>query len=139
MSSSLDSIESVLEGEYLPEINEYDNDPDSDLSIWDKEEETVQKRECTYFTHVEKFAVSKNTRKKKFNLLFVDHLRCHEFEPSTNKYPPCRVDMNAKSVKSSKVVESVEWCGSENRPAQVLSSSLDHGSKLRGPSPKALV
>ncbi|GFU17351.1 hypothetical protein TNCV_4239611 [Trichonephila clavipes] len=33
------------------------------------------------------------------------------------------------------------WCGSKERgvPAQVSSTSLDHGSKLRGPSPKALV
>ncbi|GFS91662.1 uncharacterized protein TNCV_4866741 [Trichonephila clavipes] len=29
----------------------------------------------------------KDTRKKKFNLLFVDHQRCHEFEPSTTKDP----------------------------------------------------
>ncbi|GFX77350.1 hypothetical protein TNCV_5064761 [Trichonephila clavipes] len=34
------------------------------------------------------------------------------------------------------------WCGVAVRrcvPAQVSSTSLDHGSKLRGPSPKALV
>ncbi|GFX50286.1 uncharacterized protein TNCV_2892031 [Trichonephila clavipes] len=33
------------------------------------------------------------------------------------------------------------WCGmvEEGIPAQVTSSSLDHGSKLRSPSPKALV
>ncbi|GFW23146.1 hypothetical protein TNCV_3802461 [Trichonephila clavipes] len=29
----------------------------------------------------------KDTRKKKFNLLFADHQRCHEFEPSTTKDP----------------------------------------------------
>ncbi|GFY35810.1 uncharacterized protein TNCV_4841871 [Trichonephila clavipes] len=39
---------------------------------------------------------------------------------------------------------SSRWCGGveqlgEGVPAQVSSSSLDHGSKLRGPSPKALV
>ncbi|GFU08720.1 hypothetical protein TNCV_990791 [Trichonephila clavipes] len=32
----------------------------------------------------------KDTRKKKFNLLFVDHQRCHEFEPSTTKDTQCR-------------------------------------------------
>ncbi|GFW24910.1 uncharacterized protein TNCV_3846441 [Trichonephila clavipes] len=31
-----------------------------------------------------------DTRKKKFNLLFVDHQRCHEFEPSTTKDTPYR-------------------------------------------------
>ncbi|GFW79335.1 uncharacterized protein TNCV_2477421 [Trichonephila clavipes] len=32
------------------------------------------------------------------------------------------------------------WCGSKERgAAQVSFSSLEHGSKLRGPSPKALV
>ncbi|GFV58107.1 uncharacterized protein TNCV_2109351 [Trichonephila clavipes] len=30
-----------------------------------------------------------DTRKKKFNLLFVDHQRCHEFESSTTKDPSC--------------------------------------------------
>ncbi|GFS79949.1 uncharacterized protein TNCV_750911 [Trichonephila clavipes] len=38
---------------------------------------------------------------------------------------------------------SSRWCGVAVRrggvPAQVSSSSLDHGSKSRGPSPKALV
>ncbi|GFU83249.1 uncharacterized protein TNCV_3738601 [Trichonephila clavipes] len=38
---------------------------------------------------------------------------------------------------------SSRWCGVIVRrggaPAQVSFSSLDHGSKLRGPSPKALV
>ncbi|GFV13741.1 uncharacterized protein TNCV_2500751 [Trichonephila clavipes] len=37
---------------------------------------------------------------------------------------------------------SSRWCGVVVRrgvPAQVSSTSLDHGSKLRGPSPKALV
>ncbi|GFX00020.1 hypothetical protein TNCV_3080161 [Trichonephila clavipes] len=33
------------------------------------------------------FTLSKNTRKKKFNLLFVVQQRCHEFEPSTTKDP----------------------------------------------------
>ncbi|GFW22329.1 hypothetical protein TNCV_1430831 [Trichonephila clavipes] len=27
-------------------------------------------------------------------------LPCHEFEPSTTKYPPCRVAMHVKSVES---------------------------------------
>ncbi|GFV85195.1 uncharacterized protein TNCV_4172481 [Trichonephila clavipes] len=35
---------------------------------------------------------------------------------------------------------SSRWCGSKESgvPAQMSSTSLDHGSKLRGPSPKAL-
>ncbi|GFW82930.1 hypothetical protein TNCV_2209821 [Trichonephila clavipes] len=33
----------------------------------------------------------------------------------------------------------VVWELGEGVPAQVSSTSLDHGSKLRGPSPKALV
>ncbi|GFU73570.1 hypothetical protein TNCV_3360101 [Trichonephila clavipes] len=64
---------------------------------------------------------------------------CHEFEPSTTKDPPCRAAMHVKSVESSNVLS---WCGMVVRrgvPAQVSSTSLDHGSKLRGPSPKALV
>ncbi|GFW29503.1 hypothetical protein TNCV_744451 [Trichonephila clavipes] len=65
---------------------------------------------------------------------------CHEFEPSTTKVPPCRGAMYVKSVESSNVLLLV-WCGSWERAvlAQVSSTSLDHGSKLRGPSPKALV
>ncbi|GFV79829.1 hypothetical protein TNCV_1726541 [Trichonephila clavipes] len=55
--------------------------------------------------------VKKDTRKKKFNLLFVDHQRCHEFEPSTTKDSPCRVEMLVKYVESSNVI-LLEWCGS---------------------------
>ncbi|GFX37163.1 uncharacterized protein TNCV_199141 [Trichonephila clavipes] len=40
-----------------------------------------------------------------------------------------------------RAVTSSRWCGVVVRkggvPAQVSSTSLDHGSKLRGPSPKA--
>ncbi|GFV87971.1 hypothetical protein TNCV_782511 [Trichonephila clavipes] len=42
----------------------------------------------------------------------------------------------------SRAETSSRWCGMVVRrgvPAQVSSTSLDHGSKLRGPSPKALV
>ncbi|GFT40233.1 hypothetical protein TNCV_627411 [Trichonephila clavipes] len=45
-------------------------------------------------------------------------------------------------VKSIEAQTSSHWCGVEVKtgvPAQVSSSSLDHGSKLRGPSPKVLV
>ncbi|GFU69904.1 hypothetical protein TNCV_2470071 [Trichonephila clavipes] len=61
------------------------------------------------------------------------------FEPSTTKDPPCRAAMHVKSVEAE---TSSRWCGVVVRrgvPAQVSSTSLDHGSKLRGPSPKALV
>ncbi|GFW73970.1 hypothetical protein TNCV_544941 [Trichonephila clavipes] len=41
--------------------------------------------------HKVQFALSKKTQeRKKFNMLFVDHQMCHEFEPSTTKDPPCR-------------------------------------------------
>ncbi|GFX38100.1 hypothetical protein TNCV_3836991 [Trichonephila clavipes] len=65
---------------------------------------------------------------------------CHEFEASTYKDPLCRRAMHVKSVERSNVLMLV-WSGSWVRvgvSAQVSSSSLDHGSKLRGPSPKAL-
>ncbi|GFY03277.1 hypothetical protein TNCV_1172371 [Trichonephila clavipes] len=45
--------------------------------------------------------------------------------------------MHVKSFESSNVYR---WCGvvvERGVPAQVSSSSLDHGSKLRGPSPKS--
>ncbi|GFV15604.1 uncharacterized protein TNCV_4836301 [Trichonephila clavipes] len=52
----------------------------------------------------------------------------------------CRVEwlMHFKSVESSNVLVGVVF-RREGVPAQVSSTSLDHGSKLRGPSPKALV
>ncbi|GFT07303.1 hypothetical protein TNCV_1417101 [Trichonephila clavipes] len=53
----------------------------------------------------------KKTQEKKFNLIFVDHQRCHEFDPSTTKDPPCREEMHIKSVKSSNVL-LLECCGS---------------------------
>ncbi|GFX61446.1 hypothetical protein TNCV_823521 [Trichonephila clavipes] len=43
----------------------------------------------------------KDTRMKKSNLRFVDYQRCHEFEPSTTKDPPCRAAMHVKSQTSS--------------------------------------
>ncbi|GFV30660.1 hypothetical protein TNCV_1777131 [Trichonephila clavipes] len=57
------------------------------------------------------FALSKRHKKEKFNLLFVDHQRCLEFEPSTTQDPPCREEMHVKSVESSNVL-LLEWCGS---------------------------
>ncbi|GFU53437.1 uncharacterized transposon-derived protein F54H12.3 [Trichonephila clavipes] len=47
------------------------------------------------------------------------------------------------TLNLSRAEMSSRWCGVVVRrggvPAQVSSTSLDHGSKLRGPSPKALV
>ncbi|GFS48066.1 hypothetical protein TNCV_3599851 [Trichonephila clavipes] len=51
-------------------------------------------------------------------------LACREFEPGTAEDPPCR-------GRRGKLGEKF--------PAQVLFSSLDHGSKLRGPLPITLV
>ncbi|GFT62119.1 hypothetical protein TNCV_3812701 [Trichonephila clavipes] len=66
-------------------------------------------------------------------------LPCHKFEPSTTKDPPCKAAMH----NLLRAETSSRWCGVVVRrggvPAQVSSTSLDHGSKLRGPSPKTLV
>ncbi|GFU67812.1 uncharacterized protein TNCV_4528811 [Trichonephila clavipes] len=46
------------------------------------------------------------------------------------------------TLNLSRAETSSRWCGVVVRrgvPVQVSSTSLDHGSKLRGPSPKALV
>ncbi|GFU01735.1 uncharacterized protein TNCV_1522541 [Trichonephila clavipes] len=46
------------------------------------------------------------------------------------------------TLNLSRAETSSHWCGVVVRrevPAQVSSMSLDHGSKLRGPSPKTLV
>ncbi|GFS79528.1 uncharacterized protein TNCV_2370411 [Trichonephila clavipes] len=46
------------------------------------------------------------------------------------------------TLNLSRAQTSFHWCGVVVRRgvlAQVSSTSLDHGSKLRGPSPKALV
>ncbi|GFT75554.1 uncharacterized protein TNCV_1135251 [Trichonephila clavipes] len=46
------------------------------------------------------------------------------------------------TLNLSRAETSSRWCSVVVRrgvPAQVSSTSLDHGSKLRGPSPKALV
>ncbi|GFU45739.1 hypothetical protein TNCV_3374061 [Trichonephila clavipes] len=64
----------------------------------------------------------------------------HEFDPSTTKDPPCRAAMH---VNLPRVQTSSLWCRVVVRrgwgAAQVSSTSLDHGSELRGPSPTALV
>ncbi|GFT67141.1 hypothetical protein TNCV_782961 [Trichonephila clavipes] len=62
-------------------------------------------------------------------------LACHEFKPSTTIDPPCRAASLSRAQMSSR------WCGSWERGvlAQVSSSSLDYGLKLRGLSSKALV
>ncbi|GFV52948.1 hypothetical protein TNCV_2876161 [Trichonephila clavipes] len=62
-------------------------------------------------------------------------LACLEFEPRTTEDPPCMGAMHVKSVESSSVLR---LCGSWVS-TQVSSSSLDRDSKLRGPSPKAIV
>ncbi|GFT84034.1 hypothetical protein TNCV_1149321 [Trichonephila clavipes] len=68
-------------------------------------------------------------------------LVCHEFEPSTVQDSSCRgMPMH---VEYGEARMSSYWCGVEVRrggvPAQVSSSPLDHGSKLRVLSPKVLV
>ncbi|GFT14252.1 hypothetical protein TNCV_4591121 [Trichonephila clavipes] len=53
--------------------------------------------------------VKKTQERKKFNLLFVDHQRCHEFEPSTTKDTPCRGEMHVKYL--SRAQTSSCWSG----------------------------
>ncbi|GFW18970.1 hypothetical protein TNCV_164861 [Trichonephila clavipes] len=50
-------------------------------------------------------------------------------------------DLGSKQIKSAAVAQWSRYrlMAGEELPAQVSSSSLDHGSKLRGASPKALV
>ncbi|GFU26103.1 uncharacterized protein TNCV_5105571 [Trichonephila clavipes] len=43
------------------------------------------------------------------------------------------------TLNLSRAEMSSRWCDVVGVSAQVSSTSLDHGSKLRGPSPKALV
>ncbi|GFX12113.1 hypothetical protein TNCV_2998961 [Trichonephila clavipes] len=64
-------------------------------------------------------------------------LACHEFESTTTEDPPCNRVMHVKSVDAP---TSSRWCVGEVRRegAAQVSSSLNHDSKLRGPSPKAL-
>ncbi|GFV45863.1 hypothetical protein TNCV_2322231 [Trichonephila clavipes] len=62
----------------------------------------------------------------------------HEFELSIAEDPPCRGGqhtLNMSRVKHSPV--GVVWKLEKGVPAQVSSSSLEHGSKLRGPRPHA--
>ncbi|GFW09810.1 hypothetical protein TNCV_868721 [Trichonephila clavipes] len=61
-------------------------------------------------------------------------LVCHEFQPSIVEDPPFRGERWTFNL--SRAQTSARWCGV---PPQVSSSSLDHGSKLRGSSPKALI
>ncbi|GFV86010.1 hypothetical protein TNCV_203901 [Trichonephila clavipes] len=62
---------------------------------------------------------------------------CHDFEPSITKDPPCGAAI-CRELK--RPPNGVVWELGDGVPAQVSSStSLDHGSTLRGPSPKALV
>ncbi|GFX29017.1 hypothetical protein TNCV_3030601 [Trichonephila clavipes] len=63
---------------------------------------------------------------------------CHEFEPSTVEDPQCRGTMHVTFVEAQ---ISSRRCGVEVRkgvPAEVSSSLLDHGLKLRDPSLKTL-
>ncbi|GFX72729.1 hypothetical protein TNCV_4063241 [Trichonephila clavipes] len=58
---------------------------------------------------------------------------CHEFEPSNTKHR----FVNLSRAKRPPV--GVVWLLEERVPDEVLFTSLVHGSKFRGPSPKALV
>ncbi|GFU93361.1 hypothetical protein TNCV_1860911 [Trichonephila clavipes] len=58
----------------------------------------------------------------------------HEFKPITTEEPPCKGTM-------SRAQKSSHWCGVVVRKEGCqlrCPPRLDHGSKLRGPSPKSL-
>ncbi|GFX64693.1 hypothetical protein TNCV_4681691 [Trichonephila clavipes] len=61
-------------------------------------------------------------------------LSCFEFESGATVDPP----MHIKSFEAQSTSVGVVWKFAEVMLAQVSSTSLDHGSKLRGPLPKAL-
>ncbi|GFT99236.1 hypothetical protein TNCV_4084141 [Trichonephila clavipes] len=64
---------------------------------------------------------------------------CHEFESGTAEVPPCRgggCTSNTSRLKRPPI--DVVWKLGEGMQSQLSSSSFDHRSKLRGPSPKAL-
>ncbi|GFS94644.1 hypothetical protein TNCV_3649801 [Trichonephila clavipes] len=66
-------------------------------------------------------------------------LAYHEFESSAAEDPPCRGDhctLNLSNLKRPLV--GLMWTLGRGMPAHVSSSSLDHSSKSRGPSPIAL-
>ncbi|GFV26891.1 hypothetical protein TNCV_5038291 [Trichonephila clavipes] len=62
-------------------------------------------------------------------------LACPEFKPSTTKDPPCRETMHIKSVESLNVLP----LRVVRRGSSSSSVVLDHSSKLRGLSLKALM
>ncbi|GFV86486.1 kinesin-like protein [Trichonephila clavipes] len=70
----------------------------------------------------------------------VTWLACFEFEPRAAEDPPCREGRCALNPSRRKR-PPIDMVGKlrERVPAQMSSSSLDHVSKLRGPSPTALV
>ncbi|GFX40750.1 hypothetical protein TNCV_1218731 [Trichonephila clavipes] len=65
---------------------------------------------------------------------------CHELEFNATEDPPSRGTDARLTCRGSNVF-LLACCGNSERevPTQVWSSSLDDGSKLRGPSPIALV
>ncbi|GFW19620.1 hypothetical protein TNCV_1605111 [Trichonephila clavipes] len=68
-------------------------------------------------------------------------LACHEFELGAAKDPPCRgggCTSNLPGLKRSPV-DAKRNLGGEGANSGVILSSLEHGSKLRGPSPIVLV
>ncbi|GFW47519.1 hypothetical protein TNCV_3176831 [Trichonephila clavipes] len=67
----------------------------------------------------------------------------HEYEPCTVEDPPCRGDRcTSKMLSAPLKILPLVWCDVKVRrgrvPAQVSSSSIDHGSKLQGASLNAL-
>ncbi|GFU03590.1 hypothetical protein TNCV_3399241 [Trichonephila clavipes] len=61
---------------------------------------------------------------------------CYMFEPSTAEDPSCSGARHVKFDETHPVV--VVWMLRYGVPVELTSSSLDHGSKLRGPLAKFL-
>ncbi|GFU22832.1 hypothetical protein TNCV_4965881 [Trichonephila clavipes] len=62
-----------------------------------------------------------------------------EFKPSIAEDLPCRGGSTLNLSKLKRPQVGVVWKLEEGVPAHVSSSSLSHGSKLRGSLPKALM
>ncbi|GFT17299.1 uncharacterized protein TNCV_4806151 [Trichonephila clavipes] len=65
-------------------------------------------------------------------------MACHEFEPGTAEDPLYKGDRCTLMSKLKCTPVGVVWKLGEGVTVHVLSTSLDHGSKLLDPSPKAL-
>ncbi|GFS99303.1 hypothetical protein TNCV_1601171 [Trichonephila clavipes] len=62
---------------------------------------------------------------------------CHELQPGIAEDLPCMRQSTLKLSKLKRPTVGLVWELGEGRGGAQVSSSLDHGSKLRGPSPNS--